>query len=460
MIRLFRHYFPRSLLILGLIETVLVFLSALFAWQLRVSQIGGAEPLTSQLPELLTYTATVYVMLLGVGAYQLSSFRTLRMTSARIMLALVLTVLILSVIMLIFPTLNLWRSVLFYAILMTLFALVATRAVFQWVIGWRSFREPIVIIGAGSRGARLRELENRDTSGFRVVEQFALGTGQRIVSDAKMLSDLESLSDFCLRNDVEEIVLALDERRGALPARQLLEAKLSGVRVSEKTSFLERMSGRVDLASVSASWLIFSDGFLGSSGWSVASKRIFDIVSSMVLLLLTSPILVLAAIAVKTTSAGPVFYRQERVGQFGRTFSIAKFRSMVQDAERDGAKWAAAGDPRVTPVGRLLRKTRIDEIPQIFNVLKGDMSFVGPRPERPVFVKELAEQIPFYNERHIVKPGITGWAQLNYPYGASMEDAGHKLEYDLYYIKNYSLFIDLVILIQTMRVVIWQDGVR
>jgi exopolysaccharide biosynthesis polyprenyl glycosylphosphotransferase len=190
-------------------------------------------------------------------------------------------------------------------------------------------------------------------------------------------------------------------------------------------------------------------------------KRLFDITASLILLVLASPILIVAALAVKLTSPGDIFYRQERVGQFGKAFNVVKFRSMVADAEKDGkAQWAKSGDPRVTPVGRILRASRIDEIPQIYNVLTGDMSFVGPRPERPVFVEELAAEIPYYRERHIVKPGITGWAQLNYPYGASVMDARHKLEYDLYYIKNYSLFLDLLILIQTVRVVVWQDGVR
>ena len=461
MIRLFRHYFPRSLLILGLVEVALVFLSAVLAWELRTLQIGsGSEPFLDRLPELLCYTVTVYIALLGVGAYQLSSFRSARMTVARLALGLVLTVLALSLIILLIPGLTFWRSVLFFAVIISFTFLLLVRGLFLRVIGWQRFREPVVVIGAGHRGAVIRELAQSDTAGFRIVQHVSLGRGEQVVEDAVCLDSISSLADFCFANDVEEIVLALDERRGTLPAHQLLEARLSGVGVTDKTSFIERMSGRVDLATVSHGWFIFSDGFLGSSSLALLSKRIFDILASTLLLIVTSPIIVIAALAVKLTSPGPVFYRQERVGQLGRPFWITKFRSMVQDAEKDGAQWAAKKDARVTPVGRILRATRIDEIPQIFNVLLGDMSFVGPRPERPVFVAELQQNIPFYAERHIVKPGITGWAQLNYPYGASEEDARRKLEYDLYYIKNYSLFFDLVILVQTARVVIWQDGVR
>lgn len=461
MIRLFRHYFPRSLLILGLTEIALNFLAAALAWEVRTFQIGsGDEPFTQRLPELIAYAMTTYVVMLGVGAYQLSSFRSARMTAARLVLALLINVLVLSFLILLFPAVSFWRSVLFYAVILSLTFLLLIRGLFLRVIGWQRFREPVVIVGAGHRGAVIRELADSDTAGFRVVKHISLGKGEEVVKDAVRLDSIPSLADFCFQHDVEEIVLALDERRGALPARELLEARLSGVTVSDKTNFIERMSGRVDLATVSHSWFIFSDGFLGSSSLALLSKRMFDILASALLLAATSPILIVASIAVKVTSPGPVFYRQERVGQLGKTFWITKFRSMVQDAEKDGARWAEKRDARVTPVGRLLRATRIDEIPQIFNVFLGDMSFVGPRPERPVFVDELQRNIPFYPERHIVKPGITGWAQLNYPYGASEEDARRKLEYDLYYIKNYSLFFDLVILIQTARVVIWQDGVR
>ena len=231
--------------------------------------------------------------------------------------------------------------------------------------------------------------------------------------------------------------------------------------VNDLSSFLERETGRVDLDSVNPSWLIFSDGFSSGRRISSALKRLFDIAASLALLIITAPIILITAIAIKLESKGPAFFRQKRVGQYGQEFELIKLRSMRDDAEKDGqAVWAQKNDPRVTRVGRLIRKLRIDELPQTWTVLKGQMSFVGPRPERKQFVDDLATKMPYYAERHMVKPGITGWAQVNYPYGASLEDARHKLEYDLYYAKNYTPFLDLLILLQTVRVVIWPEGAR
>jgi sugar transferase (PEP-CTERM system associated) len=259
---------------------------------------------------------------------------------------------------------------------------------------------------------------------------------------------------------VDEIVVAVEDRRKEMPVNDLLHLKLSGVEVLEFSSFWEKETGRVDLDTVHPSWMIFSDGFGGTTATRMV-KRGFDLVVSATFLLLTFPVLVITAAAIKLDSRGPIFYRQERVGRHGRTFMLLKFRSMVTDAERDGVpKWAGAGDSRVTRIGHVIRQTRIDEIPQVFNVLLGDMSFIGPRPERPFFVQELAAKIPYYAERHRVKPGITGWAQINFPYGASVEDAKQKLEYDLYYIKNHSIFLDCIILLQTARVVLFPEGVR
>ncbi len=258
-----------------------------------------------------------------------------------------------------------------------------------------------------------------------------------------------------------EVVLALQERRGALPYQDLLRVRTTGVHVSEISTFLEQQTGRIDLASVSHSWLIFSDGFASGRMWSAMAKRAFDISVSLILLVFAVPVILVTAILIRLESRGPAFYRQRRVGLFNQPFDIPKLRSMRQDAELAGqAVWAEKDDPRITRVGRFIRKVRIDELPQIWSVLMGEMSFVGPRPERPQFVEQLEQQIPFYAERHMVKPGITGWAQLNYPYGASIDDARHKLEYDLYYAKNYSPFLDALILLQTLRVILWPSGAR
>jgi sugar transferase (PEP-CTERM system associated) len=281
------------------------------------------------------------------------------------------------------------------------------------------------------------------------------------VGAVQLKERVESVDLLALARDVaaSEIVVAADDRRG-LPVHQLLQCKLSGIRVTDYVDFYERESGRVDLGAIRPSWFIFSDGFrMGAAVEGI--KRSFDILFALLTLILVLPVLLLTAVAIKCEGYGAILYRQERVGLRGNVFVLLKFRSMTEDAERDGSPvWAAKRDPRVTRVGWFIRKLRIDELPQLYNVLRGDMSFVGPRPERPYFVGRLAQSIPYYHERHSVKPGITGWAQVNYPYAASLEDARNKLSYDLYYLKNRGLFLDIVILIRTVRVVLWPDGAR
>jgi sugar transferase (PEP-CTERM system associated) len=317
-----------------------------------------------------------------------------------------------------------------------------------------------MVLGAGDRAQRLRELGERPESGFVIVSYIAMSEPDRAVEEAIAREAIHDLGRFVENLGVSEVVLALQERRNSLPLKDLLRIKTKGVHVNDFSSFLERETGRVDLDTVNPSWLIFSDGFSSGRMFSSAVKRIFDICASLVLLLFTFPIIALFALLVKLDSKGPAFFRQQRVGLYGQSFSLVKLRSMRTDAEKNGAKWAEKDDPRITRIGRFIRKVRIDELPQTWCVLMGHMSFVGPRPEVPKFVEDLEEEIPFYGERHMVKPGITGWAQINYPYGASIEDSRKKLEYDLYYAKNYTPFLDLVILLQTVRVILWPEGAR
>ena len=288
-----------------------------------------------------------------------------------------------------------------------------------------------------------------------------MNDGPSAVAGAVNRADLSNLPRHLLALGASEVVLALEERRNALPLNDLLKIKTTGVEVHDFSSFLERETGRVDLDSLNPSWLIFSDGFSAGRRLSSWGKRLFDVTVSLLLLVIAAPVILVTAIAVKLESRGPAFYRQRRVGLYGETFDVIKLRSMRTDAEVGGkAVWAQKDDPRVTRIGRFIRKVRIDELPQVWGVLKGEMSFVGPRPERPQFVADLEERLPYYAERHVVKPGITGWAQINYPYGASIEDARDKLEFDLYYAKNYTPFLDLLILLQTARVVLWPEGAR
>jgi sugar transferase (PEP-CTERM system associated) len=317
----------------------------------------------------------------------------------------------------------------------------------------------VVILGAGARAARVGRLSVQESSNFVIVGYVAMNDGPEEVIGAVNRADIESLPAYLVKLGASEVVLALEERRNALPLEDLLRAKTTGVRVHEFASFIERESGRVDLRSLNPSWLIFSDGFSGGRRVSAVAKRLFDLLFSIILLVLTAPVVLLAALAVKAETKGPAFYRQRRVGLYGEPFELIKIRSMRVDAEVGGtAVWAKKDDPRVTRVGNFLRKTRIDELPQAWSVFNGKMSFVGPRPERPQFVHDLEARLPYYSERHVVKPGITGWAQINYPYGASVEDAREKLEYDLYYAKNYSPFLDLLILMQTVRVILWPEN--
>jgi sugar transferase (PEP-CTERM system associated) len=282
--------------------------------------------------------------------------------------------------------------------------------------------------------------------------------GDRSVFEPAAPTD-DALTEIAYRLGASEIVVATDDRRG-LPVRQLLHCKLAGIKVIDFLDFWERETRTVALEALKPSWLFYSDGFR-CGPLDELLKRALDVAVSLGLLLLTLPLLVVTACLIKLESPGPIFYHQDRVGLHGQVFTILKFRSMRVDAETDGRpRWASEKDPRVTRIGAIIRKLRVDELAQIFNVLRGDMSFVGPRPERPFFVAELAQAIPYYSERHWVRPGITGWAQVNYPYGASTEDAWIKLTYDLYYVKNRSIFLDLVILLQTARVIFWNYGAR
>ena len=318
----------------------------------------------------------------------------------------------------------------------------------------------VLVLGDGARAERLRELGDKPEAGFAIVGFLGMNEGKPVVEEAIPRAAIHNLSRFVENLGVSEVVLALEERRNSLPLKDLLRIKTAGVHVNEFSSFMERETGRVDLDTLNPSWLIFSDGFSSGRMVSSALKRVFDVMASALLLVLTAPVILLFALIVKLDSKGPAFFRQTRVGLYGQDFNLIKLRSMRTDAEANGAQFAQKDDPRVTRVGKFIRKVRIDELPQAWSVLKGEMSFVGPRPERPEFVSDLEEQLPYYAERHMVKPGITGWAQINYPYGASIEDSRHKLEYDLYYAKNYTPLLDLLIMLQTIRVVLWHEGAR
>ena len=462
MIRLFKHYVPHAVLLLGLLDIAMLMAAAEMGWVIRQHQLGSlVDSIFQRLPQLIAYALTVELVLVGVGVYGSESLQSLRFAAVRLIVGVSLGVIFLAALFFLVPPLSLWRSNLLYAMVLSVFLLMLVRVLLGKTLGGQAFKRRVVVLGAGPRAARLKALSKRPGAGFVVVGYVAMSEAQRVIPEAISRDAIYNLAEHVVLLNASEVVLALEERRNSLPLQDLLRIKTTGVHVNEISTFLERETGRVDLDSVNPSWLIFSDGFSSGRMVSSAAKRLFDIVASLALLLLTMPLIALTALLVKLESRGPALYRQRRVGLYGQGFDIIKLRSMRQDAEAAGkAVWAEKDDPRITRVGRIIRKLRIDELPQAWSVLKGEMSFVGPRPERPQFVEDLEQVLPFYAERHMVKPGITGWAQINYPYGASIDDSRQKLEYDLYYAKNYTPFLDLLILIQTLRVVLWPQGAR
>lgn len=342
---------------------------------------------------------------------------------------------------------------------------VLVRLVMEHWIDDELFKRRVLVFGAGGRAGSIVQLRRRsDRRGFKILGYIGTeaDSADSLVPVEQRLRADTDLLEYCRSRLVDEVVVAMDDRRRAFPMRDLLECRLDGVEVTELVTFLERETGKVRLDVLNPSWMIFSDGFRRGR-IHAALERALDVLMSFTLLLATFPIMLLTALAIKLEDGvrSPLLYGQVRVGERGRSFRVLKFRSMRTDAEREGKPvWATQNDSRVTRIGSFIRKTRIDELPQILNVLRGEMSFVGPRPERPEFVTQLEEKIPYYRERHTIKPGITGWAQLCYPYGSSERDALEKLQYDLYYVKNHSLLFYFAILLQTVEVVLWRKGSR
>jgi sugar transferase (PEP-CTERM system associated) len=412
------------------------------------------------LPLLLAFAVVTQVALIAVGVFGADALRSMRFAGARLLVGVSLAILSFALIAYVLHGHTFWRSTLFFAMMLAIALLMANRLLVGGILGASAFRRRVLVLGAGKRARRIRTLAERPESGFCVAGYIAMNAGQGTIEQAVPRGAIADLSRHVQDLGASEVVLALEERRNALPLKDLLRIKTAGVHVNDFSSFMERETGRVDLDTLNPSWLIFSDGFSSGRMVSSAVKRAFDVAASGVLLLLTLPLIALFALLVKLDSPGPAFFRQRRIGLYGEPFELIKLRSMRADAEKGGAKWAEKNDPRITRVGHFIRKLRIDELPQAWNVLTGRMSFVGPRPEVPAFVEDLEGKLPFYAERHMVKPGITGWAQINLPYGASVEDARAKLEYDLYYAKNYTPFLDLLILLQTLRVILWPEGAR
>jgi sugar transferase (PEP-CTERM system associated) len=460
MMRAFKHHVARQLLLLGVIEAALLAASAyggLFVSRLRLEDLVVWS--NAYLDDIVLFTATVIVCMVSTGLYNRQYGRGLADVIARFAVSCLVAGIALSVIFYVSPAAAIWRSAIAVAFGFAFVAITTARFVYLRVARTEALRRRIAVIGVGDKAARIEALlEHSDA--YECVGYLGHDAERSAVASGPIVLGVNSVRLFVREHAVDEVIVALEERRGQLPLDELLACRMDGVSIVDFAAFWERETGRVDTDGASPSWLIFSEGFPG--GPVLASlKRLFDVLGSLILLVVSFPLMVLTAIAIRLESRGPVFYSQERVGMNGRPFRLVKFRSMRVDAEEDGVpRWAQAEDPRVTRVGGFIRKTRLDETPQLINVLRGDMSVIGPRPERPYFVEEIARVVPYYFERHRVKPGISGWAQLNYPYGASTEDAKIKFEYDLYYLKNYSMLLDLFILLQTLRVIVWSEGAR
>ncbi|WP_459945414.1 TIGR03013 family XrtA/PEP-CTERM system glycosyltransferase [Desulfocastanea catecholica] len=334
------------------------------------------------------------------------------------------------------------------------------RGAYYLILRKRMFVQNILVVGTGALASDIaRLIEGVQDSVYRVKGFVGEEEPEYNPHGAPVRPTLEDFEELFFRRDFERIIVALDDGRGATPVKTLLYYKMQGITIEPSTTFYERVAGKILVEKIAPSWIIYSDGF-SLSRWKYHVKRLIDLCFSFIFLIVSLPVLLVTAILIKLDSAGPVFYFQERVGQKNRPFRIIKFRSMRQDAEKDGAVWAKKNDERVTRVGEVIRTLRIDEIPQLWNILRGEMSLVGPRPERQVFVDQLVQKIPYYNIRHEMKPGVTGWAQVCYPYGASEQDALRKLEYDLYYMKNVSIGFDLLVIFKTVKTVLFKKGSR
>lgn len=462
MIRVFHHYVPRAVILLLALEATLFVLAIFLGVYLRFLELSPTgSALQPWLPQAFLYSFVMISVMTAFGLYEFESRDEVWQIVLRVSSAFMVGLIVMTLFFYVFPALSIGRGVLAISFLISLSGVIVLRLAFlQWThLGIMKPR--LLVLGTGTRAAKINAVVRVDKGGrLNIVGYLPLGGTHHYVDQSKILSETGPLSDIVTKYRVDEIVLAVRDRRGALPVDELLECKLKGVRIIELSTFFERERGRVQLESLNPSWMILSEGFRFGL-YRDAIKRVFDVGASAVLLILTLPIMGLTALFIFLESGGPILYRQERVGQGGAIFTMLKFRSMTVNAEKDGRPlWAAQNDARVTRVGRIIRKLRIDELPQVFNVFMGTMSFVGPRPERAFFVSQLIAEIPYYSARHTVKPGITGWSQIKYPYGASIEDAIQKLQYDLYYIKNHGLFLDLMILFQTARVILWGRGAR
>lgn len=466
-IRLFKHYIPSPIVVLGAVEFCVLLISLFVGSAIRFGLYGDDVFYDSQ----LVVASVVYALIMmsctaAMGVYSAGFRDGLGAMAVRSLVAYCLLGCgLITILFYLIPGLYLGRGILAIAIIFTLVSVAPIRFIFFHLVDKESLRPRVLILGVGERAKNIaKELTTSHRGVASVVGYVQTCATDTVLVEGEVIAHTDTLLELAQRYAANEIVVAMDERRvrdgGVFPLYELFECKMNGIRVNESITLYERELGFLELNEIGPAWLVFSTGF-SSSSMLDAMKRFSDVLVALILLVFAWPLMLLAVLLILIETGSPVIYRQIRTGVGGRPFEILKFRSMTKNAEQEGkAVWASHNDSRITRVGAFLRNTRIDELPQLFNVLRGDMSFVGPRPERPQFVEQLIEELPFYAERHRVKPGLMGWAQLNYPYGASIEDAAQKLRYDLYYVKNRSLLLDIIIMVQTVQIILLGSGVR
>jgi len=457
MIRLFNVYYPTRTLLLLLCEALLVSCSFLFA----TAYLLGPDTYIVLFYENGLLKILGFTVLTLLLSYYFDLYQPQRISGGweiyfRLLLVLGVLCFVLGGVVLVYPDIYIGPHVLTVGIALLVLVLSAWRRAYEWIISLSAFRERVYVLGDGERAQVLIEtLRTRRDAGMQVVE----GEGK-----GEIRGDLErfeaDLRAFCEpKPRIDRVIVAMENRRGKMPVRELLDLRLRGVVIEDASFLMERLLGRLPLDGLNPSALIFTHGFNVKASQQIV-RRLVSVLVSFTGLMICLPFIPFIMLAVRLSSPGPIFFKQTRVGLRGREFSVIKFRTMAQDAEAGGAKWATKNDPRITKLGNFMRKTRLDEIPQLWNVLRGEMGFVGPRPERPEFVRWLETEIPFYDLRHIIRPGITGWAQVRYRYGASLEETKRKLEYDLYYVKHLSIGLDLLIMFETIKTIILRRGAQ
>lgn len=465
MLRISNHHVSKIISVLFLLEVLILLVSVYLgiAIRFRDGMIGLSMSFDRIILPATAFAGTMLFSMSALGMYQLKYREGLRNTLLRLMPAFALGFGILTLVFYLLPDLYFGRGILGLVIIIS-----ATGILFARVLIYKSsefglLESRIIFLGSGALARECGELAMHNIAyhKYNIVGYVPVAKEETCIAPANLLPNDESLTALTAKHNVGEIIVSVQNRRGGnLPIKELLDCKLYGVKVTDAATFFEREACQIRVDSLQPSWLVFGTGF-DQSFLRAFCKRSFDLVVSLVIFTVSIPAMLITALCIYLEDRGPILYKQERVGKDGQPYMVLKFRSMRNDAEKTGKpQWAKSNDPRTTRIGAIIRKLRIDELPQILNVLKGEMSFVGPRPERPFFVQQLNEQIPFYNVRHSIKPGITGMAQVRYPYGASVEDAVQKLQYDLYYVKNNSLFLDILILIDTLQVVLLGKGAR